>query len=110
MKAALLVAPQKYEVREVPDPTAPPDGVVLRVGACGVCGSDLRRWREGPPAGTDAVIGGHEIAGEVIEVGERLHVIKWVTTWRLPQMCTAEPVITANAAGSTCVITCGFSG
>jgi L-iditol 2-dehydrogenase len=72
MKAALLVAPQKYEVREVPDPTAPPDGVVLRVGACGVCGSDLRRWREGPPAGTDAVIGGHEIAGEVIEVGERV--------------------------------------
>jgi L-iditol 2-dehydrogenase len=70
MKAALLVAPRQYEVREVPDPKAPVDGLVLKVGACGVCGSDLRRWREGPPVGTEAVIGGHEIAGEVIEVGE----------------------------------------
>jgi L-iditol 2-dehydrogenase len=72
MKAALLVAARNYEVREVPDPTAPADGLVLKVKACGVCGSDLRRWREGPPPGTEAVTGGHEIAGEVIEIGERV--------------------------------------
>lgn len=67
MKAAFLVGPKQIELREVPDPSAPPDGVVLRVAACGVCGSDLRRWREGP---VEPYIPGHEVVGTVIEVGE----------------------------------------
>ena len=70
MKAAFLVAAQTYEVREIPDPICPDDGVVLKVGACGVCGSDLRRWKEGPPAGVDGYTPGHEVAGEVIAVGK----------------------------------------
>jgi L-iditol 2-dehydrogenase len=37
--------------------------------ACGICGSDLRRWSEGPPAGTPHLIQGHELAGTVVEVG-----------------------------------------
>ncbi len=75
MKAAFLVGRQQYEVREVPDPTAPEDGIVLAVDACGVCGSDLRRWREGPPAGEGSfcglpgIVAGHEIAGTVVEIG-----------------------------------------
>lgn len=69
MKAAVLVGAGELEISEVPDPIAPDDGLVLRVGACGVCGSDLRRWREGPPPGRDGVIPGHEVAGVVLEVG-----------------------------------------
>ena len=49
MKAAFLVGVRELEIREVLDPVAPADGLVLKVEACGVCGSDLRRWREGPP-------------------------------------------------------------
>jgi len=67
MKAAFLVGPRQLELRDVPDPAAPPDGVVLQVAACGVCGSDLRRWREGP---SQPYIPGHEVVGAVIEVGE----------------------------------------
>ena len=70
MQAAFLVGPQKLEVRETPDPVAPDDGLVIEVKACGVCGSDLRRWREGPPPGVDGIIPGHEVAGVVIEVGK----------------------------------------
>ena len=67
MKAAFLVGPRQLELREVPDPAAPPDGVVLQVAACGVCGSDLRRWREGP---SEPYVPGHEVVGTVVEVGE----------------------------------------
>lgn len=69
MKAAVLVAPSELEMREIPDPAAPDDGLVLKVEACGVCGSDLRRWKEGPPPGVDGVVPGHEVAGVVLEVG-----------------------------------------
>jgi L-iditol 2-dehydrogenase len=69
MKAAMQTGIRQFEVREVPDPELPDDGLILKVTACGVCGSDLRRWREGLPAGVDGIIPGHEIAGEVIAVG-----------------------------------------
>jgi L-iditol 2-dehydrogenase len=79
MRAAFLVAPSTIELRSVPDPTCPEDGLLLAVRACGICGSDLRRWREGPTGGfalTDSaggdVIPGHEVAGTVLEVGPRV--------------------------------------
>lgn len=70
MKAAYLVDAVKFEVRETPDPFCPDDGLILRVSACGVCGSDLRRWKEGP--GSEPVIPGHEAAGTVVSVGKNV--------------------------------------
>jgi len=56
------------EVREVPAPVAPDGGVVVRVAATGVCRSDWHAW-----AGHDDIafphVPGHELAGEVVEVG-----------------------------------------
>jgi L-iditol 2-dehydrogenase len=72
MRAAYLVGVRELEIREVPAPVAPDDGLVLRVEACGVCGSDLRRWREGPPPGSGSVIPGHEVAGVVVGVGSQV--------------------------------------
>lgn len=69
MKAAFLTGPKTLELREVPRPATPADGLLLQVGACGVCGSDLRRWAEGPPAGVLHLVQGHELAGTVIEAG-----------------------------------------
>jgi L-iditol 2-dehydrogenase len=45
--------------------------LVLQVKACGVCGSDLRRWKEGPPAEINNIIPGHEFAGIVTEIGPK---------------------------------------
>ncbi len=70
VQAAFLVAQRTFEVREVPSPDCPDDGLVLRVVTCGICGSDLRRWKEGPSG--SAYIPGHEIAGEVIAVGSQV--------------------------------------
>ncbi len=73
MKAAFLVAPRTYQVKEIPDPICPDDGLILEVKACGVCGSDLRRWKEGPPEGAeDGYTPGHEISGQVIQVGKQV--------------------------------------
>jgi len=70
MKSAYLVAPRTFEIRESDTPPVPEDGVLVKVKACGVCGSDLRRWKEGPPAGYNAVVGGHEFSGVVIQTGK----------------------------------------
>ncbi|MBC7314851.1 MAG: alcohol dehydrogenase catalytic domain-containing protein [Chloroflexi bacterium] len=72
MKAALFTGPEEIVVREVPDPPLPSDGLILQVMACGVCGSDLRRWRQGPIPGAGEQIPGHEVSGVVVAVGEAL--------------------------------------
>jgi L-iditol 2-dehydrogenase len=71
MRAAQLTGPETVELIELPDPVCPADGVLLQVKACGVCGSDLRRWREGPRPG-GVTVPGHEFAGVVVEVGARV--------------------------------------
>jgi L-iditol 2-dehydrogenase len=69
MKAAQLVGPEDLQVVDLPVPACPEDGLLLQVKACGVCGSDLRRWREGPQGVVTTP--GHEFAGVVVEVGPR---------------------------------------
>jgi L-iditol 2-dehydrogenase len=68
VKAAFLVGCMHFEVRDVPDPATPPNGLVLKVAFCGICGSDLRRWGEGPLNG-QPIIPGHEFSGVVESVG-----------------------------------------
>ncbi|MBI5951167.1 MAG: alcohol dehydrogenase catalytic domain-containing protein [Chloroflexi bacterium] len=71
MKAAYVTAPMQIELRETPIPQIPEDGILIAVKACGICGSDLRRWREGPGTEHDPLIAGHEIAGVVTKVGSQ---------------------------------------
>jgi L-iditol 2-dehydrogenase len=69
MKSAFLTGPQIIEVRDTAEPAMPQDGLVLEMRACGICGSDLRRWQEGPPLGVESMVQGHELAGIVKMVG-----------------------------------------
>ena len=71
MKSAFLIGPKVIEVRETGELGVPDDGLILEMGACGVCGSDLRRWQEGPPPGTASLVQGHELAGTVRRTGTR---------------------------------------
>ena len=52
---------------DVPDPTCPPGGAVVRVEATGVCRSDWHSWRGHEPV-TLPHIGGHEYAGVIAEI------------------------------------------
>ena len=56
------------EVRQVPRPACPPDGVVVDVAATGVCRSDWHAWRGHDPVPLPHTPG-HEWAGVVAEVG-----------------------------------------
>ncbi|MFF3741368.1 zinc-dependent alcohol dehydrogenase family protein [Streptomyces sp. NPDC002566] len=60
------------EVREVADPRPAPHGVVVRVEATGLCRSDWHGWMGHDPDITLPHVPGHELAGVVEEVGDRV--------------------------------------
>ena len=68
MRAAFLVGSKTFNFKEIQDPIPEEGGIVVEVKACGVCGSDLRRWKEGPIG--EPVISGHEVSGVVTAIGE----------------------------------------
>lgn len=57
------------ELVHVPDPSPPDDGVVVRIGATGVCRSDWHGWMGHDPDITLPHVPGHELAGTIVEVG-----------------------------------------
>jgi D-arabinose 1-dehydrogenase-like Zn-dependent alcohol dehydrogenase len=67
---------------EVPEPHCPADGVVITVGATGVCRSDWHAWKGHDPVALPH-IGGHEFAGLVAAAGPG------VTRWRPGDRVTA---------------------
>lgn len=72
MKSAFLIGPKEIEIREVPEPVCPENGIVLKVEACSICGSDIRRWKEGPISQDKIIVQGHEVSGTVVEVGNEV--------------------------------------
>ena len=60
-------------VEEMPIPKIGPGEILIRVEASGVCGSDVMEWYRLPKA---PLVLGHEIAGEVVEVGEDVRKFK----------------------------------
>ncbi len=56
-------------VEQVPDPAPPADGVVLQVGATGICRSDWHAWMGHDPDVAPPHVPGHELAGTVVAVG-----------------------------------------
>lgn len=69
MKASILVAPTKFEIREIPDPKPSEGQVVVKVKCVGVCGTDVAVYRGEHQAKKDVILG-HEYCGEVAEVGK----------------------------------------
>lgn len=69
VRAFVLDAPGKFEVRNVETPNPGHGEVLVRVAACGICGSDIPRVME-TGAYKHPIIPGHELAGYVDSVGE----------------------------------------
>lgn len=69
MKAALYSGPKDLKVVEVETPK-PKDGeILIRVHACATCGTDAKIYNHGHPRLQPPQIIGHEIAGEIVELG-----------------------------------------
>jgi D-arabinitol dehydrogenase (NADP+) len=68
VKAAYYQARHELAVREAPDPEPGPKDVLIRVRATGICGTDQHIF-DGDFGGPFPLIGGHEVAGDVVSVG-----------------------------------------
>jgi len=74
MKAAVLETfDGPVQVQTVPDPECPHDGAIVAIHACGVCRSDHHAWKGADPDVVLPHVMGHELAGEVLEVGPGCH-------------------------------------
>ena len=74
MRAALYYGPGDIRIEEMPTPEPGPGEALLRVLSCGLCGTDLAKYRHRlvePP-----VVLGHEVAGEVAAVGHGVKTLK----------------------------------
>lgn len=69
MKAIVLTDDAEIRLVERPVPVAGPDAVLLRVNACGICGTDLHAPSMSDMFATDVVLG-HEFSGTIVETGD----------------------------------------
>ncbi len=68
MKALVYVAPNKVEVRDVPDPESRAHAARIRMHYCGVCGSDISIVSGKHPRAKPPLVIGHEFIGTVEEI------------------------------------------
>jgi 2-desacetyl-2-hydroxyethyl bacteriochlorophyllide A dehydrogenase len=69
MKAVEILEPLSAAIRSVDTPALGPEDVRIAVRRLGYCGSDLNTFRGKNPLVHYPIIPGHELAGEVVEVG-----------------------------------------
>ncbi len=74
-KAGVLHGKNQIHVEDRPVPRVEKNDVLIKVGACSICGTDLRAYNTGDlfPPGT---VAGHEFAGDVVDAGKAVEGIK----------------------------------
>ena len=73
MKALILEAYNKLVFKEVPDPVIENDEVLVRVMACGICGSDVHGMDGSTGRRIPPVIMGHEASGMIVKTGKEVN-------------------------------------
>ncbi|MCR4425219.1 MAG: zinc-binding dehydrogenase [Firmicutes bacterium] len=68
MKAVVYHGPMDLKVEEVDCPKLGPGDALLKVSACGVCGTDVKTYRRGHHMFTPPCILGHEAVGRIVEM------------------------------------------
>jgi L-iditol 2-dehydrogenase len=69
MKALLLSSYRNLELAELPAPSPAPDEVLIRVAACGICGSDVHGYDGSSGRRIPPIVMGHEAAGIIASIG-----------------------------------------
>ncbi len=74
MKAAVFYGKHDIRIEELPVPAPKEDEVLIKVEACGICGTDVHIYNgdEGAAQTPPGTVLGHEFAGEVVAVGEKV--------------------------------------
>jgi L-iditol 2-dehydrogenase len=88
MKVVRFHAPGDVRVEDAPEPSPGPGDVAIRVRNCSTCGTDVKIFRFGHHHIVPPRVMGHEVAGEIVEVGPA--VTGWVAGDRV-QVIAAIP-------------------
>lgn len=84
MKAPVLHGRRQMTFEDVPEPVAGDSEVVVEVGYCGICGSDLHLYDSEMAGG--GIVMGHEFGGAIVEIG------KDVTGWEVGDRVVGAPM------------------
>lgn len=76
MKAAVLYGVKDIRLEERPNPIPSDEQIVLRVEACGICGTDVKLYTRGNPRVAGPMIPGHEVCGVVEHVPRSVQGLK----------------------------------
>ena len=92
MKAICVTAPYQLEIQDRPLPVIQsPDEVLIKVKAAGICGSDVHIYHGTSPVATYPRVIGHEIAGEIVELGSAVNL------FQIGDRVVMDPVISCGA-------------
>lgn len=69
MRVGMYYNNRDVRVEEMPKPEIGPNEILVKAAACGICGSDVLEWYRIKKA---PIVLGHEMAGEIVEVGENV--------------------------------------
>lgn len=72
MKAAVLKGIEDLEIKDIPEPHISEYEILIRVRACTICGTDIRLFHHGHKHLSFPRVTGHEVAGEIVQVGEKV--------------------------------------
>ena len=70
MKALVLSEYKHLEIADLPEPIAAPGEILIRVAACGICGSDVHGYDGSTGRRIPPIVMGHEASGTVVALGE----------------------------------------
>ncbi|MDQ3693065.1 MAG: zinc-dependent alcohol dehydrogenase family protein [Chloroflexota bacterium] len=91
MRAVVVDVPRAIRVVEIPIPEPGPDEVLIRTGACGICGTDLHIIDGEFPPTKYPVVPGHEFGGEVVAIGKN------VTGFKQGDLVGVDPTLNCGA-------------
>jgi len=115
MKAAFCYSPKKFLIDEIPKPTIDEDEILVKIIACGICGSDIKKIFDDKVK--KPIVLGHEVTGDVVEIGSGVKDFKVgyrvVVTHHVPcfncQYCKHENYSMCKQFKSTNIYPGGFS-
>jgi 2-desacetyl-2-hydroxyethyl bacteriochlorophyllide A dehydrogenase len=76
MKAVVIEEPNDVRIETIADPTPKPGEVVVKVDACGICGTDIHVLRGEFAPTRYPIVPGHEFCGEVVDVAYGVRNLK----------------------------------